>query len=60
MNIGIENDLEGIKDELYDENGKWNYKVPKEDILELKSFGEEIDISFLEENKNNDSISYEF
>lgn len=57
MNEGIEIDLEDLKDELYDKNGKWNYEVSKEDILELKSFGEEIDISLLE--KNNDTISYE-
>ncbi len=57
MNEGIENDLEDTHDELYDENGKWNYEVSKEDILELKSFGEEIDISLLE--KNNDTISYD-
>lgn len=57
MNEGIEIDLEENKKSLYDEEGKWTYRIAKEDILELKSFGEKIDMSFLE--KNNDSISYE-
>lgn len=57
MNEGIEIDLEDNKESLYDEKGKWTYGITKEDILELKSFGEKIDMSFLE--KNNDSISYE-
>ena len=57
MNEGIEMDLEDIKDCLYDENGNWTYGISKEDILELQSFGERIDTSFL--NKNNDTISYE-
>lgn len=57
INEGIEIDLEENKKSLYDEKGKWTYGITKEDILELKSFGEKIDMSFLE--KNNDSISYE-
>lgn len=57
MNEGIEIDLEDIKDTIYDEKGKWTYGITKEDIIELKSFGENIDMSFLD--KNNDTISYE-
>lgn len=57
MNEGIEIDLEDNKNSLYDEKGKWTYGINKEDILELKSFGEKIDTSVFE--KNNDSISYE-
>lgn len=57
MNEGIEIDLEDRKESLYDANGKWTYGISKEDILELKSFGERINMSFLD--KNIDSISYE-
>lgn len=57
MNEAIEIDLEDIKDTIYDEKGKWTYGITKEDIIELKSFGEKIDMSFLD--KNNDTISYE-
>lgn len=57
MNEGIEIDLEDNKNSLYDEKRKWTYGINKEDILELKSFGEKIDTSVFE--KNNDSISYE-
>lgn len=57
MNEGIEIDLEDMQDSLYDEKGNWTYAITKEDILELKLFGEKIDTSFLENNK--ESISYE-
>ncbi len=52
MNEGIEIDLEDIQDSLYDEKGNWAYAISKEDILELQSFGEKIDLSLLEPNKD--------
>lgn len=52
MNEGIEIDLEDMQDSLYDEKGNWTYAISKEDILELQSFGEKIDLSLLEPNKD--------
>ena len=52
MNEGIETDLEDMKNSLYDEKGKWTYGISKEDILELNSFGERINLNLLKQDKD--------